>query len=154
MIAAECLIHSTAVVTGAVVSARLLTRKPQPVEKMIAKLDLPLAAKVAYIASGDSLDAVEWPKLPLWRLYRQAALLTRIAVELSKLHPEQFATIPSEQRCNLASMRFRALICFLENSPCAKINKINAMECARCFLQIFDVTETLIVGYDAGDSGI
>jgi hypothetical protein len=150
MIAAECLIHSTAVVTGAVVSARLLTRKPQPIEKMVAKLDLRLAERVAHIASGDSFDPVEWRKLSLWRLYRQATLLTRIAVELSKLHPEQFASIPAEQKCNLALMRFRAAACLLEHYSCVNVQKINALECARCFLQIFDVTETLIVGYDAG----
>jgi hypothetical protein len=154
MIAAECLIHSTAVVTGAVVSARLLTRRPQPIEKMIAKLDLPLAERVGHIASGDSFDPVEWRTLSLWRLYRQATLLTRIAVELSKLHPEQFASIPSEQKCNLSLIRFRVAACLLEHYSCANTHKINALECARCFLQIFDVTETLIVGYDAGGSGI
>jgi hypothetical protein len=155
MIAAESLIHSTAVVTGAVVSARLLTLKSQPIDKMVAKLDLALAAKVAAIASSDSLDVTEWRNLSRWQLYRQASLLTRIAIELSKTCSKEFANIPAEQKCNLDLMRWAVILCVIKDRRCCtKDSHVNALECARCFLRIFDVTEMLIVRCGARYSGI
>ena len=154
MIAVASLIHSTAVVTGAVVSVRLLTLNPQSIDKMVSKLDLALAAKVADIVSNESLEPTEWNKLSRWQLYRQAALLTRIAREISKINPEEFAARPAEQKCNLDLMRWAVVMWMIEDlRNCAKAH-VNAVECVRCFLRIFDVTETLIVSFDARSSCI
>ena len=155
MIVEGFLIHSTVLVTGAVVSARVLTRKPQPIETLVSKLDLAFVARVAEIASNDSIDVTKWHNISLLHLNSQAMLLTRIAIELSKHYPEEFGKIPDEQKCSLGLMRFAALMCLLEDCLiCTKAPHVNAMECARSFLRIFDATEMLIVRYDARAFGI
>jgi hypothetical protein len=154
MVAAASLIHSSVLVAGAAVSVRLLTRKPQPVEQMVAELDLALAAKLAIIASSeDSFNDAEWRKLSKRHLHRQAVLLTRIAIELSKQHPAEFANIPAEQKSNLALIRCAAFMCLWHELRSRTFAcRVNAVECARCFLCMFDVTEMLIVRSNPQDA--
>jgi hypothetical protein len=149
MMAATKLIYYGVVAAGVAVSARLLKRKPQPIEKMVAELDLAFAKRVAVIASENSLDMDEWRKLSLVHLNQQAKLLTGIAIELAKVCPQEFAKIPAEQKCSLTLMRFSAAMFVFEGwLSCTAEAQINAVECARCFLRLFDVTEMLIVRCD------
>ena len=131
---------------GAIVvkNVRHLTLKSQPVDSMIARLDLPLAARVADL--DVTSDAAEWLNLPLWQLHSQAMLLNRIAVELSKLQPMEFTSILAEQRSDLGKMRAAAVMALFEGwLLSAKASHVNALECVRSFLRIFYATEMLIV---------
>ena len=139
------IVHCVALVGGGSVAARLLILRPLTVEQLVEQLDLKLAARISEIAENGRFDEIEWHNMSLFEIDRQARLLTRIAVELAKVYPEQFEHASNEQKRALHVLRRREFMTLVPSFESRRA----AIDCLRSFAELFNRAECLIVRFDS-----
>jgi hypothetical protein len=122
------------------------------VEELIERLNLELITEVVGISERDPLDVAEWRSISVLSLYRQAQLLHRISLKLTKSDTKQLHQVVSHQKRLLDTFRCSALLSLFERllrrvAPCAQFHD-SAVECCRAFASLFLQTEILIVDFN------